>query len=124
MKWRLSSIAGWIGVISALGAVVIVWGRDCCTDGRGADGRGTDAYPPATARVGSAIDAATIDAGTMHAADANTTSADTASEREGISRNTRDAKDGSGSNGNNGSIRHGISLLGLGSGRQESRMPK
>jgi hypothetical protein len=50
-----NSIAGWVGVISACGVVVIARRYHRCTDGCG-----TDAYAYAAANIGSAIGAATI----------------------------------------------------------------
>lgn len=80
------SIAGRIGVISACDAVVIARGYCCCTEGSG-----TKAITPATARIAAVRSA-------------HMTSA---SIRQGLSRNTCDAEDGSRSHCNNRSIRHG-----------------
>ena len=98
-----NSIAGRVGVISAYGTVIIAWRYHCCTDGSG-----TDAYAYAAAHISSPIAAATITR--VDASDANTARTSSASIRQRISRNTRDAQDGSGSNGNDSSIRHGVSF--------------
>ena len=87
-------VAGRIGVISAYGAVVIARGYHCCTDGSG-----TNAHTHAAAHVGSAISAAPLTAADMNAA-----RADSAAIRQGLCRNTCDAKDGGRGNGNDSSI--------------------
>jgi hypothetical protein len=121
-----SSIAGRIRVISACGAVV-VWSGNCCADRRGTDGSGTDTYAYAGPHIGSAISGAAVGAATISAADVNAANASTACVEstaaigKGISRNTRDAKDGSGRNGNDGSTGHDIPLSRLVAGTSEAQ---
>jgi len=69
------SITGGVGVISARRAVVIAWRYDCCADGGGAEPH-TNAAVPVASTIAAVIPAAAI-----------------ASICQGISRDTRDAKD-------------------------------
>ena len=85
----VSSIARRIRVISASSAVVIARGNYRCTDGRR-----TNAYGHAAAHIGSAVGSA-IGAAAIDTSHVNATSSVDGSIGEGISRNTRDAKDGS-----------------------------
>jgi hypothetical protein len=100
--------AGRLGVISAADTVVVARCYDCRPHGSS-----TNADADATTYITSAISAAAI-----NAADASTArmeAADTANApiRQGISRNARDAKHGNRSNGNDSSVRHGVSFLRL-----------
>jgi len=106
-------IAGRIGIISALGAVVIIRGRYRPTDSRSTDGGSASAYAPTTARIAATIDAAVIAA--VDASDAtNAGAASAAAIGQGISRNARDSEDGGGGDGNDGSMRHEVFLSQVG----------
>ncbi len=107
---QVGSITRRVGLISALGAVIIVVVVGSCyggTDGGGSDGRGAYADSNTTPHIGATI-GAVVNADAVNTAYANGTSTIYSPVGEGISRNAGNSKNSCDSDGSDVSVQHGI----------------